>query len=183
MASFLAMKMAGGTETAGFKKSDQEAREVAAGQEEGYSRDPFVLDVPRTAVDFTEEMKTNPEIASVVRVALNANGSTLTGSLVTRCHVLINLHLISDESGLAENNHLLRLSDGELAQDPKAKVTIGVLPNGSPKFENGYNMHVRGSIVKTGRNSFLLSGCSSPGNDTDNASAISMADNQHAALV
>ncbi len=123
----------------------------AAAAEGADPRDQLVEHDPRIKLNFNEELLDSPQVASIARVVLNADGSTLTGSLVTHCHVLINLHLISDEPESKVRLGLLKLSDAELAAAKEARVTVGFLPNGAVDFRSGFKIIVAGRIVETGR--------------------------------
>jgi hypothetical protein len=117
-------------------------------------RDELVERDPRIKLDFKEELGVSPQLASIARVVLNADGSSLTGSLVTKCHVLINLHLIEDLPESKKQFGLLKLSDADLAVARDARVTVAFLPNGAMDFRSGFKVIVTGRLVETGRKSY-----------------------------
>jgi len=129
--------------------------------EDTSSSDPMVVNDPRKKINFQEVGAKYPQINSIGRVELANDKSHLTGTLVTKCHVLINLHLLqnvtrlaSDAGSLPANKTLLALSDAQLSNPDVSRVQIGFIPNGNKEYQNGYKVSVTGRFVKTGRVNF-----------------------------
>lgn len=121
------------------------------------SNDKLVDGDPRQAIVDPKFVAIYPQVQSITRVVLKSTGAALTGTLVSKCHVLVNMHFLktkpSDASIIGSGNYknILNLSDEQLSKSSAAKVDMGFMPNGMQGFQSGYNVHTEGQIVMTGR--------------------------------
>lgn len=130
---------------------------TVAGAADNVHVDQLVKNDPRLPIVEDRFIARYPEVQSVARVSLRGANRALTGTLVTKCHVLINLHLLSaaqaSVSSAGDNKmpNLLKYTDKQLSQLNNVKFDIGFLPNGKSSFDVGYDIPVTGKIAKTGR--------------------------------